>query len=287
MDGKRIQAYWSNEMQALLDTYTQFETLLPATKKQGASHAGEDGRYVETLIREYLKKYLPKDLEVLTGFIVRPAVKTGLNSKKRKSEKDQHSTQLDIIVYDTASYPVFQRFGDSVIVPPEGVIAIISVKKNLHETDICSETQALKRTAKLCKCFDNSDNEIRSPFLALVSMDSFEKKRTNIGNWIFGKLQETYSTQDTFDELVGYIGAIKKWSIFKPRPKKDKSKAEYIFFQHQQEETHLGFQFLLTGILSVFYDPTRNRVSRPGFTSFPSNRQCDIKLGSIELTSDH
>ena len=55
-------------MQAMLDTYRQFQILIPAKNKNGAAHNGEDGRYVETLIREYLKRYLPKDLEVLTGF---------------------------------------------------------------------------------------------------------------------------------------------------------------------------------------------------------------------------
>ena len=30
MDGKRIQNYWSNEMQAMLDTYKQFQILIPA-----------------------------------------------------------------------------------------------------------------------------------------------------------------------------------------------------------------------------------------------------------------
>lgn len=51
MDGKRIQSYWSNEMQAMLDTYKQFQILIPAANKNGAAHNGEDGRYVETLIR--------------------------------------------------------------------------------------------------------------------------------------------------------------------------------------------------------------------------------------------
>ena len=69
---------------------------------------------------------------MLTGFILRPAVKTGTSNKSRKSETDQHSTQLDIIVYDSHHYPIFQRFGDNVIVPPEGVIAIISVKKKFN-----------------------------------------------------------------------------------------------------------------------------------------------------------
>lgn len=36
----------------------------------------------------------------------------------------------EFLIYNSARYPVFQRFGDSVIVPPEGVVGIISVKKN-------------------------------------------------------------------------------------------------------------------------------------------------------------
>ena len=154
MDGKRIQNYWSNEMQAMLDTYKQFQILIPAENRNGAAHNGEDGRYVETLIREYLKRYLPKDLEVLTGFILRPAVKTGLKNRSRKNEVDSHSTQLDILIYDSAKYPIFQRFGENVIVPPEGVAGIISVKKNLHENDIVHEAQALKAASKLCRCVD-------------------------------------------------------------------------------------------------------------------------------------
>jgi len=33
MDGKRIQNYWSNEMQAMLDTYKQFQILIPAENR--------------------------------------------------------------------------------------------------------------------------------------------------------------------------------------------------------------------------------------------------------------
>lgn len=49
MDGKRIQNYWSNEMQAMLDTYKQFQILIPAENRNGAAHNGEDGRYVENI----------------------------------------------------------------------------------------------------------------------------------------------------------------------------------------------------------------------------------------------
>jgi len=101
MDGQRLRDFWNQEVSALLAVYRQFETLLPSPSGEGAEHRGEDGRYVETLIRSYLQKYLPKDLEVLTGFILRPAVKLGVQDRGRHKDEDQHTTQLDIIVYDT------------------------------------------------------------------------------------------------------------------------------------------------------------------------------------------
>lgn len=150
MADTRIKEYWSREMDALLETYRQFQTLIPSEKNAGAAHAGEDGRYVEYLIREYLKRYLPGDLEVLTGFILRPAVTCGGKDESRKNDEHEISGQLDIIVYDTAHYPVYQRFGDSVIVPPEGVIAVISIKKHLRIADIAGEIVSLGKASSLC-----------------------------------------------------------------------------------------------------------------------------------------
>ena len=90
MDGERLREFWNQEVGALLAVYRQFETLLPHPTAAGAEHRGEDGRYVEALLRSYLQKYLPKDLEVLTGFVLRPAVKTGQNDRFRSGEEDIH-----------------------------------------------------------------------------------------------------------------------------------------------------------------------------------------------------
>src|SRR5262245_17489219 len=172
LDGQRVRQYMEQEVRALLETYRQFETLLPSASSQGAAHRGEDGRYIESLVRTYLRRLLPTSLEVATGFILRPAVKTGNNGRERKGEGDTHSTQLDILVHDSVNYPVFQRFADSVIVPPEGVIAIISIKKNLRDKDVVLECQALRQAARLCRVLDASDTPMRGPFLALVGMQS-------------------------------------------------------------------------------------------------------------------
>lgn len=81
-------------------------------------------------------------------------------------------------MYDSAKYPIFQRFGESVIVPPEGVVGIISVKKHLHDTDVTHELSVLKKAATLCKCENDKNVNIRGPFLALVAMVLLRKKRS-------------------------------------------------------------------------------------------------------------
>ncbi|MFT6793413.1 MAG: hypothetical protein ACJAR1_001409 [Rubritalea sp.] len=288
MDGKRIREYFSTEVEALLATYRQFQILIPSETTSGAAHSGEDGRYVESLITAYLRKFLPKELEILTGFILRPAVKTGINGKHREGDSDTHSSQLDIIVYDSSKFPVYQRFEANVIVPPEGVIAVFSVKKHLRDADIVNECSALKKVSELCVGHDSKGVKIRNPYLGLISMESLIKKggidtKSNecTTSWIFKKLEEVYGDNSGFEDLVGYVGSFSDWSIFKKRPSQANDKAEFVLLEHKDEENHLALQFLLTGVLSVYYDPSRNTTPRPGFTAFESGRNHNRTLGKI------
>lgn len=285
MDGSRIRDYWSSEVDAIVKKYKQFETLVPAIDRDGSAHAGEDGRFVEELIRQYLVTVLPRNLEVLTGFILRPAVKTGTNGRERSGLKDEHSTQLDIIVYDSARYPVFHRLGNSVIVPPEGVIGIISVKKHLNEGDIKTECKVLQKVGRLCADLREKKEKLktRGPYLAIIAVHSDVKKpEKGLLQWAFDQITKAYKdiSNLTFDEMIGYVGVLDKWGVFKRRPDKD-SAADFVGFEHGADESHFGYQFLLTGILSVFCDESRQNFRRPGFTAFPPDRPHDKHLGTI------
>ncbi|MFG1260553.1 DUF6602 domain-containing protein [Xanthobacter flavus] len=276
MDGQRLRNFWNQEVSALLAVYRQFETLLPSTVRVGADHRGEDGRYVENLIRSYLQKFLPKDLEVLTGFILKPAVKLGTQDRARKSDEDQHTTQLDIIVYDTGTYPVFQRMGETVIVPPEGVVAILSVKKTLRDADVVAESLALMEASRICRC-DQSDAERRrrGPFLALVGAGSqLADTKVVKEDQILKRLRELYAPPVAFDDMIGFVGDLSGWHVFKSRPPRkltdNKRHARYLYLDSDADHLHQGFQFILSGILSVYYDESRRNVKRPGFTAFPA-----------------
>ena len=274
MDGQRLQAFWNQEVKSLLAVYRQFETLLPNRKTAGAEHRGEDGRYVEALVRSYLQKYLPKDLEVLTGFILRPAVKLGDNDRSRSNDEDRHTTQLDIIVYDTGTYPVFQRMGDAVIVPPEGVVAVLSVKKTLRDEEFVAECTALMKASSACRCDErNPETRRRGPFLALVSTGSaLADTQTPKEKKIFEKLEALYDSNTVFDDMIGFVGDLSAWHVFKARPNKKlentNKSARYMYVELADDELHQGFQFILSGILSVYYDKTRGGVRRPGYTAF-------------------
>lgn len=287
MDGRRLQGFWNQEVQALLAVYRQFETLLPSSTAKGAAHRGEDGRYVEALLRSYLQKYLPKDLEVLTGFILRAAVKTSKNTRNRKNKEDQRSSQLDIIVCDTGTYPVFQRMGETVIVPPEAVIAVLSVKKKLHDADIAAECQALATVGQICRSDEREPQKRRrGPFLALVGAGSeLADKKVAKEERVFQELEKLYAEASTFDDMVGFIGDLSGWYVFKARPpeslKSTNSVAEYLFLSLKENELHHSFQFLISGILSVYYDETRRNTKRPGYTAFPAIPA--KKLGKISF----
>lgn len=291
MADKRIKKYWSREMDALLETYQQFQRLIPSDTNAGAAHAGEDGRYVEYLIREYLKRYLPRDLEVLTGFILRPAVVCGNGNKARKKDEHEISSQLDIIIYDTAHYPVYQRFGDSVIVPPEGVIAILSVKKHLRIRDINHEIRMLGKASSLCPHETGkggNKEKARSPFTALITLEDkieeeSKKKLTSKekAQKSFKKLQEFYCEKKPlyYDEMVDFVGSLAEWGLYKERIT-TKKEISYYFYEYDKENRSLGFQLILQNILSVYYENTFEKLLRPGFTDNSGEKYTE-KWGTI------
>ncbi len=273
MADNRIKKYWSSEMEALLETYQQFQILLPSAKDCGAAHRGEDGRYVEYLLREYLRRYLPGDLEVLTGFILRPAVVCGKNGAARKKDEHEISSQLDILVYDTAHYPVYQRFGDSVIVPPEGVAAILSVKKYLRQSYIQPEAKALLEASRLCLHKLGNGQKAKSPFTALVSIEDKygENNKKPLTNWNKGeqtyrKLEEFYSGRKPLfcDEMIDFVGSLAEWGLYKKRSESRKE-AHYLLFEYEGEKRAMGFQLILQKILDVYYQNTSEFRIRPGF----------------------
>lgn len=105
------------------------------------THWGEEGRYKEIILMNYLKRVLPKNLSVGTGF-----VRNGENI----------TSQIDIIIYDN-SFPILFAEGDFVIATPENVIGIIEVKSTINPWNLCNTIEKANRNGSII-C--NSDQYI-------------------------------------------------------------------------------------------------------------------------------
>jgi hypothetical protein len=83
----------------------------------GDAHWPTEGEYKEAILRRALRTYLPGTLRVGRGFVSYP--------------NHRSSTQIDVLITDTR-YPTLFQEGDTVIVTPEAVRAIIEVKTTLR-----------------------------------------------------------------------------------------------------------------------------------------------------------
>jgi hypothetical protein len=104
-------------------------------------------------------------------------------------------------------------------------------------------------------------------------------------NKVWEKIQQAYFNADDlcFEDLVGCVMAVGNFSAFKARPDNAPPEARYVWHnQSVEERKHLGLQFLLTGVLSVYYDETRNVRRRPGFTGFSSDDGGEF-MGTIKV----
>lgn len=297
--GQRIREFFNQKAIALQSQYEVIEKLIPASSSKGSAHKPEEGRYVESLIRSFLNSVLPKELKAFSGFILRPSTKTGKNdlSRKQHNDADEHSNQLDIIVYDVAHYPIYESFEEFAILPPEGVIAIFSVKKRLYLNDIKNELIALNKAINLCRgcsglghkyCSDTEKVIQRAPTTGLIAFTSAKKANSSeIAKRISKKVTECYSSNIfPFDLLVSQINVLDSFCVFKKRPEpgtEEVKLAKYIYYDYRQQ-LHNGLQFLLTGILSSYYDPTRSNINRPGYTCFEPSRKHDGEYEPINVS---
>lgn len=75
------------------------------------------GNETESILRDFLKTYIPKHYSIGHGFIFK--------------KNNEISKQCDIIIYDSSFFPPIFKRGDFVIVSPEAVMTVIEVKTEI------------------------------------------------------------------------------------------------------------------------------------------------------------
>lgn len=81
------------------------------------THSGLKGDANEEGVREVMRQYFPRSLDVSTGTII--------------DSNGKQSRQLDVVLSDAARTPVFFQAGGSRVIPAECAVAVIEVKAAL------------------------------------------------------------------------------------------------------------------------------------------------------------
>ncbi|TBX68344.1 hypothetical protein EZL74_08515 [Flavobacterium silvisoli] len=313
MAKQRISTFFNNEIEAILNKYKQIEALIPKQqiKKDGelaagSDHTAEEGRFIESILRSTLNKYLPKNLKALSGFILRPEAMVGENDNSRiiENEGDQHSRQLDIIIFDVGNYPVYEQFEEFAIVPPEGIIAVISVKKTLRKADINHELDCLADAASLSRHYIRKQNtelatksafekiNVVAPATILVGFtsDFGAADSLTIANDVFNSCIEPLKKYP-YDAIVKLITVLDKLSILKTEEQSSNIKSDgiettFVWYKHTHEDEKyydVGIQLILQSILKVYYQRTRSPfIVKPGFEKIEDVFKVKDRLGFLK-----
>lgn len=102
----------------------------------GSRHWGEEGRFKEAILKNIIKKFIPNNISVGTGFIV------------GSDKENDVSRQLDIILYDNTC-PVLFSEGDFIITTKKNVKGIIEVKSRITPASLSQVVQQFEESVNM------------------------------------------------------------------------------------------------------------------------------------------
>jgi hypothetical protein len=144
-------------------------------------HYPSEGGYLENVVRSYLRRRIPKQFEISTGFISILDSDTDAAGHKKFTRKV--SRQFDILIWDKYNFPPLFQADDFVVVVPESVRTIIEVTKNLT-------TDKLKKDLEKFDDLHEYYSHQRQQFRPYTAMLAFSSKK-NIKN-VLQDLEQFY-----------------------------------------------------------------------------------------------
>ncbi len=105
------------------------------------------GRAREVLVQDFLKPFLPDNLEITNGVVI--------------SADGQKSGELDIVIYDRSAYSLFKPFSNYLPqkarpIPAEVVYVVIEVERRLSEKRVQAIAEKLAHVCLTLICFGSS-----------------------------------------------------------------------------------------------------------------------------------
>jgi hypothetical protein len=190
----------------------------------GNANWGEEGRYKEAVLRNVIGRFLPHNLSIATGFVVRDRVV---------------SKQLDIIVYDN-NYPLLFSEGDFIITPPDNVKGIIEVKSNIDSTGLREAIEHFE---------SNFEDELLPPtettFYGIFSYDLSISEQNSV-HQVTNVLENSMGIVNHFALGENYF--VRRWN--KEDSEKLGIEGTENSFYNIYELRHLAFSYFISNLLA-------------------------------------
>jgi len=211
----------------------------------GNSNWGEDGRYKEYILRNIIRKFLPSNLKIGTGFIV-----------KNENEEYKCSSQIDILIFDS-SYSILFSEGDFFIVSPNSVKAIIEVKTNIENQSL---NEAVEKINKNISFINN-----HSVFAGIFSFEGYPENNVTEEN-LKQKLISIHKSNKRLNHIcLNKDIFIKFWPIL----------SKYSVYRIN----NLSFSYFISNLV---YSVTNQNMQNESDLWFPINKESE-KLFDINL----
>lgn len=201
------------------------------------NHSSSLGRFVEVLLIELLKKYLPNKYTFSSGFYY----------SQNPTCNQKTSMQMDIICYDKQNFAMLFNSVDTVVVTPSAVKSLIEVKSTLTKSSI---DQLLKQ----------SNSEISKELPLKTKFNLISVKSSISSNTVCKYLEKYYQENDSVIRAIGSIYSL-DWNdiiVFDTRNK------EYIMYQLQNFNYGIS-SFINQLIIDIYgidtYVATTNSIS--------------------------
>lgn len=203
----------------------------------------EEGRYKEIILSNYLKRILPKNVSVGTGF-----VRSGNSITK----------QIDIIIYDN-SYPLLFSSGDFIVACGESVLGYIEVKTRIYPSEIdgyinkaCFNEKVIRDNVRNPKFIFNG----LFSYNCQSSIESYYEKLENVD--YLKEIDNSYKYSVNHICLGGNY-FIKLWGDRLARNRKSEQ-PRYSIYEMTNRNSGLAFAYFFSNLLEDIYIANNNFI---------------------------
>lgn len=203
----------------------------------GDRHWGEEGRFKEAILKNILRKFLPNNISVGTGFIV------------DSIDGNEISRQLDIILYDN-TYPVLFSEGDFIITTKKNVKGVIEVKSKLNLGTLARAIQQFDESINMILPFLGSRYTTNRRFQTPVFFGLFAFEFQ--GNYDSDRIDNALSISN---KIINHISLgshyfIRKWESEDGKRLVPKVETKFDFY-NLYELDNLSFSYFISNLIDI------------------------------------